>query len=283
MSNRQLSPPQGPASLDAAYAIRFRRYSLGGAPTADVGAVDGSPMTVARVRQHGPVFWESDFLRPVATLVLGCSGRVVAAGRQVAAGDLIAAGAGARCESLVAEYVDFLEISVPDSVGGSWRGLHVVRAGPGLEAAARAVLAGTGSTEELRRLLAAVPDPAEPLHDTTTADGRAGDVVERSLRLIRHGWEGSVEDLAREVGTSRSGLYRSFARILSLSPADWIKLRRLNRLRIRLGTESDAVGRVSDLAIEEGLTHLGRLAQAYRRLFGELPSETARRGTAAGA
>jgi AraC-like DNA-binding protein len=46
-------------------------------------------------------------------------------------------------------------------------------------------------------------------------------------------------------------------------------------LRDKLAEQRDCL--VTDAALDHGLTHLGRLAQAYRRLFGESPVQTRRK------
>ncbi|MEL7209807.1 MAG: helix-turn-helix domain-containing protein [Actinomycetota bacterium] len=63
-----------------------------------------------------------------------------------------------------------------------------------------------------------------------------------------------------------------------MSPADWIRIRRLNRLRERIHDEPSR--RISELAFELGFTNMGNMAGSYRRLFNERPSETAARARA---
>jgi AraC-like DNA-binding protein len=52
---------------------------------------------------------------------------------------------------------------------------------------------------------------------------------------------------------------------------------RLNAMRRELLGATEETLRVADLAQRHGIAHLGRFAGEYRRMFGELPSQTLRR------
>lgn len=83
-----------------------------------------------------------------------------------------------------------------------------------------------------------------------------------------------MDAVASELGVSSryvSGAYRAW---IGVSPYQYLHRVRLNRLRRSLLGARGNGGSVSQLAMAEGFTHLGRLARSYHDHFGELPSET---------
>ena len=58
-------------------------------------------------------------------------------------------------------------------------------------------------------------------------------------------------------------------------PRDYVRQRRLERVHELL--QSPAVRSVTEVALDHGFLHLGRFSEAYRKRFGELPSQTSRR------
>lgn len=84
----------------------------------------------------------------------------------------------------------------------------------------------------------------------------------------------SAGALALELGISLRSLNEACARSVGLPPGRFLKLQRLNRVRRELLRHRSGTRTVTSLAIDQGFTELGRFAGEYRRLFGELPSET---------
>lgn len=76
---------------------------------------------------------------------------------------------------------------------------------------------------------------------------------------------------------SSSTLESSFKKITGLGPHAFFLRRRLNRARYALLEADRHHDRVTDIALKNGFTELGRFAVRYRLMFGELPSETLRR------
>jgi AraC-like DNA-binding protein len=70
---------------------------------------------------------------------------------------------------------------------------------------------------------------------------------------------------------SQRRLRTAFNDIVGLPPLKYFQYRQLNKARIRLVNENKNVGYV---AMDLGFTHLGRFANRYNQLFGELPSTT---------
>ncbi len=83
-----------------------------------------------------------------------------------------------------------------------------------------------------------------------------------------------IPEIASRVGTSRRTLEQAFDACVSVSPARFHKLLRLNNARRLLESGRHTVSRA---ATSSGLHHLGRFSSDYQELFGELPSETAQR------
>ncbi len=83
----------------------------------------------------------------------------------------------------------------------------------------------------------------------------------------------SVAQLEEALGTSGRTLRRAFREHVGVSPKEYIHAQRLNGVRraLLLGQ-----GNVTEVAGGYGFWHMGQFAADYRRLFGELPSETLR-------
>jgi AraC-like DNA-binding protein len=83
-----------------------------------------------------------------------------------------------------------------------------------------------------------------------------------------------IGDLCARVGTSQRTLEYLFNDYYGMSPRRYLTVRRLNAVRDRLlQAEPEDVSIVA-AAGRCGFHHAGRFSQAYRELFGELPSET---------
>lgn len=86
----------------------------------------------------------------------------------------------------------------------------------------------------------------------------------------------SVEDLCARLHLTPRTLHNHFLGTVGVSPAEFLRSVRLNACRRRLrGTCAEQL-HVQDVAAQWGFFHMGRFAQAYRELFGELPSQTLR-------
>ena len=84
----------------------------------------------------------------------------------------------------------------------------------------------------------------------------------------------SVVDLVHLLGTSRRKLEYDFQRHYGIGPAEYIRVFKLNKFRSALLNDANRDQSIGDIAAHFGIWHLSRLAQNYRRQFGELPSET---------
>jgi AraC family ethanolamine operon transcriptional activator len=84
----------------------------------------------------------------------------------------------------------------------------------------------------------------------------------------------TVGDLCRLLQVSRRTLQMHFEEVLQISPLQYLRAFRLSRVRALLHAQGGQL-RVQDAAARWGFWHLSQFARDYKRLFGELPSETA--------
>jgi AraC-like DNA-binding protein len=83
----------------------------------------------------------------------------------------------------------------------------------------------------------------------------------------------SMTDLCFAIGVSRRQLEYAFQDAFAVTPRQFIHLRRLNEIRRAL-LRSQPSRTVTDIALDHGVSHLGRFAISYRALFGESPRQT---------
>ncbi|PWK50537.1 AraC family transcriptional regulator [Actinoplanes xinjiangensis] len=113
--------------------------------------------------------------------------------------------------------------------------------------------AATGPPRPIRRVLEAIS--GEPEHAFT------------------------VGELAAIAGMSVRSLQSGFRRHIGSAPMTYLQQIRLTRAHETLRTGDPAAITVADVANRWGFAHLGRFASAYRKRFGESPSETLRTST----
>jgi AraC-like DNA-binding protein len=87
-----------------------------------------------------------------------------------------------------------------------------------------------------------------------------------------------VPDICEFIGVSQRTLRTCCAEFLGLSPARYIRLRRLNVARGLLRHADPDTTSVAEIARRSGFSELGRFAAIYRMAVGELPSITLARG-----
>ena len=87
----------------------------------------------------------------------------------------------------------------------------------------------------------------------------------------------SMEELAEEVGVSRRSLEIAFRESIGVSPRLFARYVRLNGLHRNLLSASPLELTVTEAEQNLGFLEFGRTAGYYRKLFGELPSETLHR------
>lgn len=86
----------------------------------------------------------------------------------------------------------------------------------------------------------------------------------------------SPADLALAMGVSLRSLEMAFRTCMGIPPVRYLRRLRLNRAHDQLLRSDPGATSVTAVALDLGFTELGRFSGEYRRLFGELPSETLR-------
>ena len=100
--------------------------------------------------------------------------------------------------------------------------------------------------------------------------------VERAVQYMRaHASEPiGVVDICQAVGVHSRVLQYCFNEVFGVTPVAYLRCLRLHQVRREIKeSPQESIG---DIAARWGIWHLGRFASDYKRLFGELPSATAR-------
>lgn len=84
----------------------------------------------------------------------------------------------------------------------------------------------------------------------------------------------TVASVSREVGVSVRSLQEAFRKELDTSPLTYIKSRRMSIAHRRLRASDPRLTTVTRVAVDVGVTHLGRFSVEYRERFGVPPSVT---------
>lgn len=100
--------------------------------------------------------------------------------------------------------------------------------------------------------------------------------LQRALNLIESVPEEALtlESIAYVAGVSGRALQIAFRKEMDVTPMQWLKAVRLDRVAHALRQSSAYGPTVADVARQFGFAHLGRFSAAYASRFGELPSET---------
>ena len=83
-----------------------------------------------------------------------------------------------------------------------------------------------------------------------------------------------LETLSQVSSMSVRSIYNAFSRTFSTTPKSYVKSVKLKRLRRDLLQRR--CRNITEGALDYGFSHLGRFSADYRKLFGELPSDTMR-------
>lgn len=103
-----------------------------------------------------------------------------------------------------------------------------------------------------------------------------GKIVERARAYIHdHLSEPlSIDEIATAAYASRRTLFRAFADILDDTPQNYVRRLRLHRIRHDLASEAEKACTIALIAVQWGISDLGRMSGWYRELFGERPRDT---------
>ncbi|NOR86105.1 MAG: helix-turn-helix domain-containing protein [Bacteroidales bacterium] len=89
----------------------------------------------------------------------------------------------------------------------------------------------------------------------------------------------SIPELCGLVGVSERTLLYAFQNKFQISPSDYIKSVRLNKVRRDLFQLKDQNASISTIAGKYHFWHMGQFAQDFRTQFGILPSSIVQRNT----
>ncbi|MEQ4670063.1 AraC family transcriptional regulator [Providencia manganoxydans] len=82
----------------------------------------------------------------------------------------------------------------------------------------------------------------------------------------------TMEQLALVAGVSSRSLYSGFRHFLNVSPMQYLKTLRLDKVRSEL--LSGDVNNITGIALRWGFAHMGRFSAEYKARFGETPSQS---------
>jgi AraC-like DNA-binding protein len=135
-------------------------------------------------------------------------------------------------------------------------------------------------TELLEALLRAMrtTDALDPVGKERTRQAYSQIVTIAENCLLASGGERvQLSGLCRAADVSVRTLECAFKEITGLSPVAYLIRLRLHRVRAALLAAEPASTQVSAEALKWGFWHFGEFSRAYKRCFGELPSDTLRR------
>ena len=120
--------------------------------------------------------------------------------------------------------------------------------------------------------------PGESLSTQQYSTARSLRVFRRARDYIEHRLSDgvSIVELCKEVSVSRRSLEAIFHCVLGIGPSAYVRALQLNRVRRDLLADREGHAPINVIAARHGIWHLSRFSNYYRRMFGELPSQTRR-------
>ena len=173
---------------------------------------------------------------------------------------------------IVAMLPSVLKLNVADGASGNWIessfrfAAQELAEGHVKSPAVLAKLAELMFMEAVRRYLA-----SQPPERSAWAAGMHDPIVGRALGLLHSqmGRRWTTEDLAREIGLSRSAFAERFTRIVGEPPMRYLAHQRLEHASVQLRESSDAIARI---AYDVGYESEAAFNRAFRREYGVPPA-----------
>lgn len=137
-------------------------------------------------------------------------------------------------------------------------------------------------TTQLEQLVTTTLLDLHPPLQTTDPRRSSGKVLPRHIRLVEnylHDYADQaicIEDLATMAQVSTRSLYAGFKEFCGISPMQYLRQIRLDRVREDLLNATVPVS-ISEIALRWGFMHQGRFSQEYKQRFGETPSQSLQR------
>ncbi len=186
------------------------------------------------------------------------------------------------CESFLTRVADQIGLPLQDEFEGRTSRPLSRQSGPTrqLAHAGRRLLYGQGTMfstweqEDFVAELVSVAVASEKFDDWSPLSTRAKS-VRRAIDFLnqRAADTVSISEICAETGTSWRTLNRGFREQFGIGPKAYLNRFRLGQARSEL-LRARADTTVADAANAWGFWHMGQFAKDYRRMFGELPSET---------
>lgn len=129
----------------------------------------------------------------------------------------------------------------------------------------------------LETLVGLCSSPVGSVRSSSTHISRHSLVSEvREYALSKKDQPVMVPDVCRRFYITPRTLQNAFHDVLGVSPASYLRMIRLNGIRRMLRDRSSRVSSIQDAAAAWGFWHLSQFAHDYKKLFGELPSDSLR-------
>jgi AraC family ethanolamine operon transcriptional activator len=103
------------------------------------------------------------------------------------------------------------------------------------------------------------------------------EIIRRAEGVLEERDHVSVQELATATQVPERTLRKAFNEFFGVGPTRYLQLRKLHAIYRTLRKAEPGETSVSQVFIANGEWEFGRVAGRYRRLFGELPSETLQR------
>jgi AraC-like DNA-binding protein len=142
----------------------------------------------------------------------------------------------------------------------------------------RAALSAAGSRDQTERTIADALVAALPPDASDTGSPAASRLVRRAEAFMESflAQDLAITEVARATGVTTRSLERAFRQVRGSTIVACLRRLRLERAQRALQSAGDDGRTVTEIAISLGLLHPGRFSMAYKRQFGEAPSETLR-------
>ena len=86
-----------------------------------------------------------------------------------------------------------------------------------------------------------------------------------------------MKNVCSELGVGLRTMYRCFTEYFQMTPYYYLKMVRLNKIHNELLASNSKHHFITDIAHSNGVTHMGRFSNEYKKMFEELPSATMKR------
>ena len=133
--------------------------------------------------------------------------------------------------------------------------------------------------QELGALIVQGKQRSETEHAGSARKLSRKEIIRRAQELLEEHEDEHVlvSELAAGTGVSERTLRNAFNEYYDVSPLRYLQIRNAHLVYRALGNAEPDETHVARVLLEHGETEFGRFARRYRRLFGELPSETLRK------